>query len=72
MLRRYFLQARSGVQRLITEYGYDSFLTVTVICCVVIAGSCFFIPNPFAKYTLITFAGVAFFSPLIFSATPTD
>ena len=70
MLRRFFLQARSGVQRLITEYGYDSFLTVTVICCVVIAGSYFFIPNPFAKYTLITFAGVVFLFALNFFRDP--
>ena len=65
-----FLQARSGAQRLITEYGYDSFFTVTVVCCVVIAGSCFFIPNPFVKYTLIAFAGVAFLLTLNFFRDP--
>jgi phosphatidylserine decarboxylase len=62
--------ARSGVQRLITEYGYDSFFTVTVVCCVVIAGSYFFIPNPFAKYTLITLACVAFLLSLNFFRDP--
>ena len=65
-----FLQARSGVQRLITEYGYDSFFTVTVVCCVVIAGSYFFIPNPFVKYTLIALAGVAFLLTLNFFRDP--
>ena len=42
---------------MITEYGYDVFFTVTVICCIVIAGSYFFIPNPFVKYALIAVAG---------------
>ena len=64
------LQARSGAQRLITEYGYDSFFTVTVVCCVVIAGSYFFIPNPFVKYTVIALAGVMFLLTLNFFRDP--
>ena len=58
------------MHRLITEYGYNSFFTVTVVCCVVIAGSYFFIPNPFAKYTLIAFAGVVFLLTLNFFRDP--
>ena len=55
---------------MITEYGYDSFFTVTVVCCVVIACSCFFIPNPLVKYTLIAFAGLAFLFTLNFFRDP--
>ena len=58
------------MQRLITEYGYDSFFTVTVVCCVVIAGSYFFIPNPLVKYTLMALAGVAFLLTLNFFRDP--
>ena len=69
-LRRFFLLARSGVQRLITEYGYDVFFTVTLICCIIIAGSYFFIPNPFVKYTLIAAGGVVFLFSLNFFRDP--
>ncbi len=36
----------------------------------VIAGACFFIPNPFVKYTLIVLAGVAFLLTLNFFRDP--
>jgi len=55
---------------LITEYGYDSFFTVTVVCCIVIAGCYFFIPNPFVKYTLIAVAGAVFLLTLNFFRDP--
>ena len=47
---------RFGVGRLITEYGYDVFFTITVACCVVVAGSFLFIPNVYVKYGLIAIA----------------
>ncbi|HTY10987.1 MAG TPA: phosphatidylserine decarboxylase family protein [Bacteroidota bacterium] len=55
---------------MITEYGYDSFFTVTIVCCVVIAGSYFFIPNPYLKYALCALAGIAFLLTLNFFRDP--
>jgi phosphatidylserine decarboxylase len=48
---------------LITEYGYDVFFSVAIICCVLVAGSFLFIPNPILKYALIVLAlGVLLFA----------
>jgi phosphatidylserine decarboxylase len=55
--------ARSGVWRLITEYGYDVFFSIAIVCCVVVAGSLFFIPSPALKYALVILAvGILLFA----------
>ena len=48
--------ARSGVRRLITEYGYDVFFSIAIISCIVVAGALLFLPNPTLKYTVVVLA----------------
>ncbi len=58
------------MQRLITKYGYDVFFTITVVCCIAIASSYLFIPNPFVEYSLIAVAGAVILFSLNFFRDP--
>lgn len=65
-----FSFASPGAQRLITEYGYDVFFTVVVVCCVVIGASYFLIPTPVVRYFLIAVAASTFIFALNFFRDP--
>ena len=45
-----------GVIRLITEYGYDVFFTITALCIIIAVGACFLVEIAILKYALIIFA----------------
>jgi phosphatidylserine decarboxylase len=55
---------------LITEYGYDVFFTIAIICCVVVAGSLLFVPHPSVKYGLVALALGVFLFALNFFRDP--
>ncbi|MDE3056628.1 MAG: phosphatidylserine decarboxylase family protein [Bacteroidota bacterium] len=62
--------ANYGVRRLITKYGYDVFFTIAVMCLAVIAGSYFFIEQPFLRHLIIAVALVLFLFALNFFRDP--
>jgi len=64
------LFARTGVWRLITEYGYDVFFSIAIACCVIVAGSLLFLPNPTLKYTVVVSALGIFLFTLNFFRDP--
>lgn len=55
---------------MITEYGYDVFFSIAIVCCVVVAGSLLFIPHPSLKYALVALALGIFLFALSFFRDP--
>ena len=55
---------------MITEYGYDVFFTITVVCCLLIAGSLFLLGESPLRYAIIILAAGTFLFTLNFFRDP--
>lgn len=55
---------------MITDYGFDVFLTITALCIVLILSSYFFVSNVLFKYALIAAAGMLFLFTAYFFRDP--